>query len=179
MTTPSLDTDSWPAVRREAEAALTPELVAWITKCREDEHPEGHLLGILHRVQNHFGHLGEPQLSAVAQLLGVPTSRVTGVATFYHHFRLVPRGRFAIHCCMGTACYVRGGDRVAARLQEELGIEFGQVTADGQFSLDSAACVGTCGLAPVVTVGDEVLAQVTPDQIPSLLAKARRAPEKP
>lgn len=178
MTTPALDTDSWNAVRLESEAALSPELVEWITKCRQDEHPEGHLVAILHRVQTHFGHLGQPQLDAVAQLLGVPTSRVTGVATFYHHFRLVPRGRHAIQCCMGTACYVRGGDRVAERFKDELGIDFGQVTVDGQFSLDSAACLGTCGLAPVVTVGEQVLAQVTPDQIPTLLAKARREPDE-
>jgi NADH:ubiquinone oxidoreductase subunit E len=174
MSDATVDTDNWDAVRRESEAALTPEIVALITRARADEHPEGHLINVLHRVQAHFGYLGAPQMNAVAQLLGVPASRVTGVATFYHYFRLQPHGRFAVNCCMGTACYVRGGDRVAERFKEELGIDFGQLTADGQFSLDSAACLGTCGLAPVVMVNDRVFAEVTPDRVPSLLEKAKR-----
>jgi hypothetical protein len=74
-------------------------------------------------------------MDAVAQLLQVPTARVSGVATFYHYFRLQPRGRYMINICMGTACYVKGADRVAAKFREELGIDFGQTTTDGQFSL--------------------------------------------
>lgn len=80
-----------------------------------------------------------------------------------------PRGRFMINVCMGTACYVKGADRVAARFREELGIDFGQTTTDGQFSLHDAACLGTCGLAPVVMINARVYPRVTPDQVPGLL----------
>lgn len=174
MTQALIQTENWEAVKVASERALTPETVALIARCREDPHPAGHLITILHRVQAHFGYLGREQLNAVAQLLGVPTSRVTGVATFYHFFRLQPRGRLAVNCCTGTACYVKGGDRVAQRFKEELGIDFGQVTGDGQFSLDSAACLGTCGLAPVVMVNDRVFSKVTPDQVPALIELVQR-----
>jgi NADH:ubiquinone oxidoreductase subunit E len=165
------DTDNWPAVEAEAKAALTPEIVAFLEQSRQLPHSEGQLIAVLHKVQAHFGYIGREHMDAVSQLLGVPTSRVTGVATFYHFFRLQPSGRFMINVCMGTACYVKGADRVAAKIREELGIDFGETTTDGQFSLDSAACVGTCGLAPVVMINDQVFPHVTPDQVPALLEK--------
>lgn len=162
-------TDNWAQVEAAAQAALTPEIVSFIAACRAKPHPESHLIAVLHRVQEHFGYLGQAQMDAVAQLLRVPAARVSGVATFYHYFRLQPRGRFMINVCMGTACYVKGADRVAARFREELGIDFGQTTTDGQFSLHDAACLGTCGLAPVVMINDKVYPRVTPDQVPGLL----------
>jgi NADH:ubiquinone oxidoreductase subunit E len=124
-------------------------------------------------VQEEYGYLAPERLEAVAQLLRVPVSKVTGVATFYHYFRLQPRGEHMIHVCLGTACYVKGADKVANRLKEELGIELGQTTADGRFSLNASLCIGTCGLAPVVVINDEVIPNVTPNQIPSILDKMR------
>jgi NADH:ubiquinone oxidoreductase subunit E len=174
MTQSIAPTDNWSEIRAEAEQALTPKIVGMIERARDDEHKDGHLISILHEVQAVFGYLGEPQMNAVAQLLGVPTSRVSGVATFYHYFRLQPKGRFAVSCCMGTACYVRGGDRVADKFREQLGIDFGHVTKDGQFSLDSAACLGTCGLAPVVMVNDRVHSKVAPEEVPGLLERLKR-----
>ena len=163
--------DNREAVRDAAKAALTPELVAFIEECAADAHPESQLIRVLHRVQGHYGHLGREQMDAVAQLLQVPASKVTGVATFYHFFRLEPRGKYMISVCLGTACYVKGAERVADRLQEELGIHFGETTKDGLFSLNATRCVGTCGLAPVVVVEDKVYGDMTPDQVPAILEK--------
>ena len=158
-------------MRRASAEALTPEIVAYIEKCAHDENAHSHLIGVLHKVQGHFGYLGREQLDAVAQLLQVPTAKVTGVATFYHFFRLEPRGRFVINVCLGTACYVKGAERIADRLKDELGIQFGETTTDGMFSLEATRCLGTCGLAPVVMIEDKVFGDMTPDQVPALLEK--------
>jgi NADH-quinone oxidoreductase E subunit len=165
-------TDSWPQVEADAKAALPPEVVQFIEECLTMDHPQSRLIAVLHRLQERVGFLPAKQLDAVAQLMQIPTAKVAGVATFYHFFHLNPRGRFAINVCMGTACYVNGADKVVEKLREELGIDFGQTTGDGMFSLHSACCLGTCGLAPVVMINEEVHPKVTPDQIPSLLEKA-------
>ncbi len=168
-------TDNWPQVAAASRAALTPEIAAYIDVCRDKPHPESHLISVLHKVQGHFGYLAPPQMDAVAQLLRVPAAKVTGVATFYHFFRLVPRGKFVINICMGTACYVRGAEKVVARFKEELGIDFGQTTTDNLFSLEQSRCLGTCGLAPVLMINDDVHAKVTADQVPALLEKCAAA----
>lgn len=167
----SASTDNREEVLAACRAALTDDLVRFIETCRQGPEPASQLISVLHRVQGHFGHLGAEQLDAVAQLLGVPAAKVAGVATFYHYFRLQPQGRFMISVCMGTACYVKGADKVAAKFKDELGIEFGQTTTDGLFSIHEARCLGTCGLAPVVMINDEVFGKVTPDQVPALLEK--------
>jgi NADH:ubiquinone oxidoreductase subunit E len=171
MTNPTA-TDNWEQVQESCRAVLTEDIARFIETCRTGPEPASQLISVLHRVQEHFGHLGAEKLDAVAQLLRVPSAKVTGVATFYHFFRLQPCGRFMISVCMGTACYVKGADKVAAKFKDELGIDFGQTTTDGLFSLHEAHCLGTCGLAPVVMINDEVHAKVTPDQIPALLEKA-------
>lgn len=165
-------TDNWKQVEAACKAVLPEDVVQFIAACREGPEPASQLISVLHKVQGHFGHLGTEQLDAVAQLLGVPAAKVAGVATFYHFFRLQPQGRFMISVCMGTACYVKGADKIAAKLKDELGIDFGQTTTDGLFSLHEAHCLGTCGLAPVVMINDQVHAKVTPDQIPALIEKA-------
>jgi len=126
----AIQTDNREEVRSRSREALTPEIVAYIEKCARDENAHSHLIGILHKVQSHFGYLGREQMDAVAQLLQVPTAKVTGVATFYHFFRLEPRGRFVINICLGTACYVKGAERIAERLKDELGIQFGETTTE-------------------------------------------------
>ncbi len=178
MTTVAIkDTDNRDAVRRKSIEALTPEIVAYIDECARDEHPHSRLIGALHKVQAHFGYLGAEQLDAVAQLLQVPAAKVTGVATFYHFFRLEPRGKFVISVCLGTACYVKGAERVAERLQEELGIQYGETTSDGMFSLEGTRCLGACGLAPVVMVEDQIFGDMTADQVPALLEKYMKMSE--
>ena len=98
---------------------------------------------MLHRVQTQYGYLSPTHLDAVAQLLGVPAAKVAGVASFYHFFRLPPRGKYIINVCMGTACYVKGADRIAQRLMSELGITWGETSKDGVFTMEQARCLGT------------------------------------
>ena len=170
MHTPTC-TDNREEVRRKSMEALTPEIVAFIESCNADENSSSHLISVLHKVQSHFGYLGREQMDAVAQLLQVPASKVTGVATFYHFFRLEPRGRFIINVCLGTACYVKGAERVADRLRDELGIQFGETTKDGLFSLEGTRCLGTCGLAPVIMIDEKIYGDMTPDKVNALLEK--------
>lgn len=162
-------TDNRDQVISESRKALTPEIVRFIEECRLQPHAESQVIAVLHRVQEHFGYLDSVHLDAVAQLLQVPAAKVAGVATFYHFFRLEPRGRFIIRICLGTACYVKGADRLIVKLQEELGIGIGETSKDGIFSLEASRCLGTCGLAPVLMIGEDVHAQVTPDRIPAIL----------
>ena len=166
-------TDNRDQVEAASRAALPAEIVRYIEEARRSPEPAGQLISILHKVQGHFGHLGREQMDAVAQLLQVPAAEVTGVATFYHFFRLQPGGRFLINVCLGTACYVKGADLVAAKLKEELGVDFGETSKDRMFTLECARCLGTCGLAPVITINGDVHAKVKPEEVPALLAKYR------
>jgi NADH:ubiquinone oxidoreductase subunit E len=168
-----MTTDNWKQVESKSKAALPDSIVAYIETCRQGEHPESQLISILHKVQGHFGYLGLEQMNAVAQLLQVPTTKVTGVATFYHYFRLKPRGRFLISVCLGTACYVKGSEVILSRFKDELGIELGETSRDGMFTLQASRCLGTCGLAPVVMINDEVHGKVRPEQVPTLLEACR------
>lgn len=167
----SSSTDNLPEVQAAAKAALTEPLVEYIDQCRRGPEPASHLISVLHKVQAHFGYLGPDKLDAVAQLLQVPAAKVAGVASFYHFFRLQPRGKFIINVCLGTACYVKGADRVAQRLMDELGISWGETSKDGMFTLEVSRCLGTCGLAPVLMIGEQVHGNVTPDQVPAILEK--------
>ena len=167
----STTTDNWHEVRAAACEKLPGEIVALVEECRRGPQPDSRLIAVLHRVQAHFGYLGVEQLGAVAQLMQIPSAKVAGVASFYHFFRLKPRGKHMINVCLGTACYVKGADRVAQRLIEELGIAWSETSSDGIFTLEGSRCLGTCGLAPVVMVDDEIYGNVTPDDVPILLEK--------
>ncbi len=171
MASPIPSTDNWAEVEARAKAALTPEIVAFIDERRAGPEPQSNLIQVLHMVQAHFGYLDRSHMDAVAQLMQIPAAKVSGVATFYHYFRLRPAGRYIIRVCLGTACYVKGADRIVERLKEELGIDFGETSKDGLFSLEPSRCLGTCGLAPVIMIGDNVHGPLTPDQVPVLLAK--------
>ncbi len=167
----STTTDNWPEVQAAARSTLGQSISEHIERCRHSSEPASHLISVLHKVQAEFGYLGPDKLDAVAQLLQVPAAKVAGVASFYHFFRLQPRGRFMINVCLGTACYVKGADRVAQKLMDELGITWGETSKDGVFTLEGTRCLGTCGLAPVIMIDDEVHANVTPDQVPVILDK--------
>ena len=148
----SMVADNWEAVQSQARAALGEDVVALIEQCRGRPNPESQLIAVLHRVQGQRGWLAAEQLDAVAQLLQVPAATVAGVASFYHFFRLQPRGRFMIDVCLGTACYVKGGDRIAEKIMDELGIRWGETTKDGVFTLE--ACALRRGLRPGADRGD-------------------------
>jgi NADH-quinone oxidoreductase E subunit len=160
----------------ESRAALPEAIVDFILQAKGQPHPESQLISILHRIQHQCGYLDRAHMDAVAHLLGVPAAKVSGVATFYHFFRLTPRGKYVISVCMGTACYVKGADKVLEKIREELGIDFGETTRDGLFSLEEARCLGTCGLAPVLMINDEVHAKVSPDKVPALLERYAAQP---
>lgn len=167
-------TDNWEEVKATCLRVLPPHIVAFIETNAKTEHPESNLIATLHMVQAHFGYLGETQMHAVAQLAQIPLATVTGVATFYHYFRLQPRGKHIINVCLGTACYVKGADKVIARLSDDLGVRLGETTKDRMFSLESARCLGTCGLAPVMMVGEQVYGPVTPVEASRILDKYLR-----
>ena len=164
-------TDNWEYVQNLSREVLGEPICQFIDACRRESQPESQLIAILHRVQGQYGWLNVAHLDAVAQLLQVPAATVSGVASFYHFFRLQPRGRFIISVCLGTACYVKGANLVAQRMIGELGITWGETSKDGLFSLEAARCVGCCGLAPVVVIDGEVHGEVNPDQVPVILGK--------
>ena len=164
-------TDNWEYVQNMSREVLGEPICQFIDDCRREPQPESQLIAILHRVQAKYGYLNAAHLDAVAQLLQVPAATVSGVASFYHFFRLQPRGKFIINVCLGTACYVKGADRVAQRMISELGITWGETSKDGLFSLEAARCVGCCGLAPVVVIDGEVHGEVNADQVPVILGK--------
>lgn len=168
---PTHSTDNWDDVKAAAVEAVGEEIASYIERCGASERPESSLISVLHKVQAQDGYLGAKQLDAVAQLLGVPAATVSGVASFYHFFRLTPRGKYVINVCLGTACYVRGAKAVVEKLTDELGVQMGETTTDGMFTLEASRCLGTCGLAPVVMFNDEVHAQVTADDVPLLIQR--------
>ncbi|MGC8627129.1 MAG: bidirectional hydrogenase complex protein HoxE [Acidimicrobiales bacterium] len=130
--------------------------------------PDG-LIEVLHTVQELFGYLDEDALLYVSESLGVPPSKVFGVATFYSHFMLKPQGLHTCVVCTGTACYINGAGAVLAKLNQELGVRAGGTTADGKFSLLQARCLGACSMAPAVVIDGEVHGRVTPEAVSSLL----------
>lgn len=151
------------------QSTLHPDVVEFIEECLGREHPESFLMAVLHKVQDYHGFLSQAHMYEVAQRLQVPTSTVSGVSTFYHFFRLKPRGKYAISVCLGTACFVKGADNILEAFKMELGIKLGETTKDGLYSLEHTRCLGVCGLAPVVTINGKVFSQVTPQQVPEIL----------
>lgn len=127
------------------------------------------LINVLHKTQEHFGYLPAEVQEAIASKMNIATARVYGVVTFYSFFTMTPKGKHPISICMGTACYVRGAEKVLDEFKKELALQVGQTTADGKFSLSSLRCVGACGLAPVVLVGDKTYGRVAPDDVKAIL----------
>lgn len=129
---------------------------------RHQQRPDA-LIEVLHKAQELFGYLDYGLLLFVAHSLKLPPSRVYGVATFYHFFRLKPKGLHTCVVCMGTACYVKGADRVLKALEEKTGIKAGETTPDNKVSLLTARCIGTCGIAPAVVYDGVVSPRQTPE----------------
>jgi NADP-reducing hydrogenase subunit HndA len=127
------------------------------------------LINVLHKCQEHFGYLPAEIQEVISNELVVPVAKVYGVVTFYSFFTMTPKGKHPVSICMGTACYVRGAEKVLEEFKKELGLQVGQTTQDGKFSLSSLRCVGACGLAPVVMVGDKTYGRVAPDDVRNIL----------
>jgi len=131
------------------------------------------LIPLLQRTQEKFGYLPKEALEEIARYIGVPLSRVYGVATFYAQFRFEPLGKYVVKICHGTACHVNGAVNIAQAITEELGIEEGQTTEDGLVTLERVACLGCCSLAPVIMINDKVFGKLTPDKVRKLMKKLR------
>lgn len=129
----------------------------------------GELINILHEAQHLHGYLPEDMQCIIAKKLDIPVSRVYGVVTFYTFFTMTPKGKFPISVCMGTACYVRGSEKILEEFKRVLAIEVGETTPDGKFSLDCLRCVGACGLAPVVMIGEKVYGRLQPIDVKRIL----------
>lgn len=132
---------------------------------------EGALMEALQTAQGIYGYLPKEMQEIVAEEFGVSLAEVYGVATFYSQFSLMPKGKYKIGVCLGTACYVKGSGDVLAQVEKLLGVSAGEVTPDGRFSIDATRCIGCCGLAPVMTVNDDVYGRITADGVAAILAK--------
>jgi NADP-reducing hydrogenase subunit HndA len=137
--------------------------------CKSFNNEGGELINVLHKLQGTFGYLPAEIQEVVANELKVPVAKVYGVVTFYSFFTMLPKGKHPISICTGTACYVRGAEKVLEEFKKELKIDVGETTSDGKFSISCLRCVGACGLAPVVMVGDKTFGRVAPEMVKDIL----------
>jgi len=149
---------------------LTPELKAFIAEWKDKP---GNLIMVLHRVQQVYGFVPREVAFGVADMLGVPLAKIYGVITFYNFFKLKKPGRNIIQVCMGTACYLQGGEDLVLELEKILGVGLNTVTPDGEFSVEAVRCIGCCGLAPAMMVNGEVFGKVPTKNLPGIVARFR------
>ena len=136
-----------------------------------NKHDKSLLMAVMQQAQDVYGYLPMEVQEMIAEGMDVPLEKVYGVSTFYAQFSLSPKGEVNISVCLGTACYVKGAQKILDKITEILGIEPGECTSDGRFSLEACRCIGACGLAPVMTVNDEVFGKLVPEDVPGILAK--------
>lgn len=135
----------------------------------KNEH--GAVIPVLHEAQDIYGYLPIEVQKIISEGLDVPLAEIYGIVTFYTQFSLNPKGEYQIGVCLGTACYVKGSGDILEKIKAKLGIDVGECTPDGRFSLDATRCIGACGLAPVFTVNDEVYGRLTVDDVDGIIAK--------
>jgi NADH-quinone oxidoreductase subunit E len=146
------------------------ELTTFISEWKQKP---GSLIMILHKTQETFGFISREAAEKLAIVTGIPLARIYGVVTFYHFFKTTKPGKHKISVCLGTACYLKGGQDLLDEARSILGLAPDAVTEDGLFSIDPVRCVGCCGLAPVLTVGTDTFGKLTKDMIPEIIAKYR------
>ena len=132
---------------------------------------QGALIPVLHEAQGIYGYLPYEVQQRISEGLGVTMAEIYGVVTFYTQFSIYPKGEYNIAVCLGTACYVKGSGDIIDKIKDRLGIDVGKCTDDGKFSLDATRCIGCCGLAPVLTINDEVYGKITAKDVAGILAK--------
>ena len=130
---------------------------------------QGGIIEALHEVQDAYGYVSTTAQKYLSKELNVPLSEIYGIITFYSRFSLKPKGKYNIQVCMGTACYVKGAEKVLNRFKEKLGIEEGEISEDGKFSLESVRCIGACGLAPAIVINKEVYGKVDVKKVDELI----------
>lgn len=138
---------------------------------------DGGVMSALHEIQDKYGYISEENQKYLSKELSVPLSEIYGIITFYSRFSLLPKGKYNIQVCLGTACYVKGAEAVFNAFKENLGIDEGHMTEDGLFSLESVRCIGACGLAPALVVNGDVYGKVTPDMVPGIIEKYKSKEE--
>jgi len=153
-----------------ADYTFTKELLAFIDEWKSKP---GSIIMILHMTQETFGYISRPAAEQLAVLTGIPLARIYGVITFYHFFKTTKPGKHKISVCMGTACYLKGGQDLMDEARKILGIGPDEVTEDGLFSVDPVRCVGCCGLAPLLTVGKETFGKLSKDMVQGIITKFR------
>lgn len=134
---------------------------------------KGALMPVLQEAQDIYGYLPIEVQSVIALEMNIPLEEIYGITTFYSQFTLAPKGKYKISVCLGTACYVKGAGDIYAKICEKLGVDGGECTPDGKFSIEACRCIGACGLAPVMTINDDVYGRITVDQVDEILAKYR------
>ena len=132
---------------------------------------EGAAIPVLHKAQEIYGYLPVEVQTMIAEGLNVPLAEIYGIVTFYTQFSLYPKGQYQVAVCLGTACYVKGSGDILEKFKQRLGIGVGECTQDGKFSIDATRCIGACGLAPVLTVNDDVYGRLTVDDVDDILKK--------
>jgi len=137
--------------------------------CKSYNYRPGELINVLHKTQDFLGYLPAEAQEVIASCLHIPTAKVYGVVSFYSFFTMIPKGKYPISVCMGTACYVRGAEKILDELKTQLGLSVGETGADGLFSLASLRCVGACGLAPVVLIGENVHGRLASDDVKPMI----------
>lgn len=133
------------------------------------EKDKSNLIQILNEVQETYGYIPEDVQLEISKYLGMEMAEIYGVITFYARFTLKPKGKYNIAVCLGTACFVKGSEKILDRVKQKLGIDVGETTKDGKFSIEATRCIGACGLAPVFTVNDEVYGKATPELVDKVL----------
>lgn len=145
------------------------EFIRLLEEKRNKGHRQSGLIPALHKAQELFGYIPQEAVEEISSHLNLPTSHIWGVATFYHYFSLKPRGKYIISVCLGTACYVKGAEGIIERIKEELGIEVGETTKDKVWTLETKACLGCCGLSPVMMINDQVYGELTMAKVSQVL----------
>lgn len=138
---------------------------------KECNYDKGQLMRILNETQNIYGYIPMSAQKLISEQVHIPMAEIYGVITFYSRFSLEPKGKYNIAVCLGTACYVKGSQNVLDKVKEILGIDVGQITEDGKFSLEATRCIGACGLAPVMTVNGEVYGKLDASLVADILKK--------
>jgi NADH-quinone oxidoreductase subunit E len=155
----------------ECENLVDPKQIKLDEIITRYKHVNGPLIPVLQEAQEVYGYLPSHVLQHISKVLRIPLARIYGVVTFYAQFRLTPPGRNVINVCLGTACHVRGGPKILETIEKELNIKDGATTEDMRYTLEVVACIGACGLAPVMSINNEVHGRLLPGKIAKILAK--------
>ena len=155
----------------EKTEQMTPELKAFI---EEWKGKPGNLIMVLHKVQQTYGYIPREIAIEISSLLDVPLAKIYGVVTFYNFFKLQKAGKYIAQVCLGTACYLRGGDDLIKEFEKQLGVGVNATTPDGLFSVEAVRCLGCCGLAPVVVVNGEVHGKLATKDVAGIIEKYRK-----